>query len=171
MSEFQIIFFNGMLHMVTSECVIVAVDVEGKVWRTIDMPQTKDAPFDTEPGFIGLSHGRLYFTKTDDIVCEKLAIWVLEDYSSGEWTLKHTISYMHLVRMKYVQFDFGEFWVVSIHPQHNLIFCVFGHDKTLISYDMDSGNVRTIHDLGRSCRPNVIPYVPLFSESLANGKQ
>uniref|UniRef100_A0A0A8ZWZ1 Uncharacterized protein n=1 Tax=Arundo donax TaxID=35708 RepID=A0A0A8ZWZ1_ARUDO len=68
-------------------------------------------------------------------------------------------------------FGFHEFIVVSVHPERNMVFYVFGHDNRLMSYDMDSGEARMIRVLGRDCSEHFIPYVPLFSESLEDGHQ
>ncbi|KAL6847361.1 hypothetical protein ACP4OV_023214 [Aristida adscensionis] len=171
--ECRSVFLDGMLYSVADDTVIAAVDVEGKNWRIIEMPQSEDPNYYPGDGFIGLSQGRLYFANPDDVVTDKLAIWVLwvlEDSVRGKWTLKHTVSFMHLVGRKHVHFGFGEFIVISIHPERNLVFFVFGGDKTLMSYDMDSGNVRVIRVLGRNCEEPYLPYVHLLSESLADGK-
>ncbi|RLN30842.1 hypothetical protein C2845_PM05G16970 [Panicum miliaceum] len=140
----------------------------GKTWRAIDFPRCEDSPFyDGAAGFIDLSQGRLHLAIGGDVVEDKLAIWVLEDGDSGEWTLKHTVSFKHLVGKEHVDLGFREFIVVAIHPDHNLAFFVFGHDKkTLMSYDMDSGRVHIIHDLGDCGYELFLPYVPLFSKSL-----
>jgi hypothetical protein len=84
---------------------------------------------------------------------------------SDEWTLKHTVCYKHLVGRKYVHFGFHEFIVAAIHPDRNMVFFVFGRDeKTLMSYDMDSGRVHVIRNLGHidSDSEYFLPYVPLF---------
>ena len=168
--EFKSVFVNGVLYVIAIECVIGAVDVKGETWRIIDFPRSEDSPFhDTGPGFIDLSQGRLHLANDDDMVGDKLAIWVLEDKDTDEWTLKHTVYYKHLVGRKYVHFGFHEFIVVAIHPDRNMVFFVFGrHEKTLMSYDMDSGRVHVIRNLGHidSDSEYFLPYVPLFSKSL-----
>ncbi|XP_047056246.1 uncharacterized protein LOC124662453 [Lolium rigidum] len=55
--------------------------------------------------------GQLHFTcstdsESDDIICQEssdsdssnLLVWVLEDYSTEKWTLKHTVSHLRLFR-------------------------------------------------------------------------
>jgi hypothetical protein len=66
----------------------------------------------------------------------------------------------------YLQQDYD---IVAIHPERSMIFLVYGHDKVLMSYEMDSGKVQFIHDLGHRTDGPYIPYVPLYSESLADG--
>jgi F-box interacting protein len=145
------VFVNGVMH-VAFDGLVGAVDVEDKTWRAIDFPRCEDSPFfDDAAGFIDLSQGRLHLAIGGDVVGDKLAIWVLEDGDSGEWTLKHTVSFKHLVGKEYVDLGLREFVVVAIHPDRKMVFFVFGHDKkTLMSYDMDSGKVHIIHDLGDS---------------------
>uniref|UniRef100_A0A0A9AHJ6 Uncharacterized protein n=1 Tax=Arundo donax TaxID=35708 RepID=A0A0A9AHJ6_ARUDO len=53
--------------------------------------------------------------------------------------------------------------VVTIHPDHNLVFLVQHLDRKLISYDMDSKEVCDLCTLGHSYR-SITPYVPCFSE-------
>jgi hypothetical protein len=162
------VFANGVLYVVVVDivCVVGTVDVKGETWRIIDFPRCKDLPFDdsdTSPGFIDISQGRMHLANDDDIVGDKLAIWVLEDKDSDEWTLKHTICYKHLVGRKHVSDDFI---VVAIHPEHNMVFYVFVRERTLMSYDMDSGRVHAICNLGYTDFEHFLPYVPLFSKSL-----
>jgi hypothetical protein len=60
--------------------------------------------------------------------------------------------------------------VISIHPKHDAVFMVCGPEKALISYDMDSRELYFICQLGWDCTiTSYIPYVPLFSKSLADG--
>ena len=74
------IFLNGIVHLTTFDSSIVTVDSEGKIWREIRAPYLSAA--------IGLSQGCLHAWNVDDR-CQ-LFVWVLEDYASGKWTLKHT---------------------------------------------------------------------------------
>lgn len=168
--DLKSVFLDGMLYVIARESVVGSVDVEGKTWRIINFPRSKDSRFyDTGGGFIDLSQGRLHLANDDDMVGDKLAIWVLEDKDNEQWTLKHTVRYKHLVRRKHVHFGFHEFIVVAIHPDRNMVFFVFGLEKTLISYNMDSGKVSIIRNLGRTCNEHFLPYVPLFSNSLPDG--
>ncbi|TVU50142.1 hypothetical protein EJB05_01499, partial [Eragrostis curvula] len=171
-NEFKSVFVNGMLYMVATEAVIGAVDVEGKTWRIIDFPRSEDSTFlNTAPGYIDMSQGKLHLVTVDDITGNKQAVWVLEDLNSEEWTLKHTVSFTHLVGQQFVLFGFFEYNVVAVHPDRNMVFFIFDEDKTLISYDMDSGKVCVIRKLGRDCSESYcIPYVPLLSESMADGQ-
>ena len=138
----------------------------GETWRIINFPPLKDPPWHgTGSGFIDLSQGRLHLANNDDMASGKLAI----RGDSNEWTLKHRVSYKHLVGMEYVFFGSHEFFIVAIHPDCNMVFFVFGRDeKTLMSYDMDSGSVHVIRNLGHidSDSEYFLPYVPLFSKSL-----
>ncbi|TVU20781.1 hypothetical protein EJB05_30377, partial [Eragrostis curvula] len=167
---FNSVFVQGMLYVVATS-VIGAVDMEGRTWRIIDFPKSEKSPIlGTDPGFIHLSQGKLHLANRDDTTRDKLVIWVLEDSNSEKWTLKHTVSFIRLVRKYHVRFGFDEFIVVAIHPDRNMVFFVFGRGKKLMSYDMDSREVHMISHLGQNCY-GYLPYVPLFSESLADGQQ
>ncbi|KAF8646323.1 hypothetical protein HU200_065899 [Digitaria exilis] len=173
-TDFKSVFLDGVLYVSAIgdiEFVIGAVDVEGETWRIIKIPRSKCSLFsETSPAFIDLSQGQLHLANVDDMVGDKLAIYVREDKDSVEWTLKHTVSFEHLVGTKNVIFGFLQFIVVAIHPDHNMVFFVFGlHEKTLRSYDMDSGKVYIIRNLGRCGNEHFLPYVPLFSKTLPDG--
>ncbi|CAN6351815.1 unnamed protein product [Urochloa humidicola] len=169
--DFKSVFLDGVLYVIATQCVIGAVDVKGETWRIIEFPRSEGSPFyDTAAGFLDLSQGRLHLANDDDMVGDKLAIWVLEDKDSEEWTLKHTVLFKHLAGRKQFGFGISDITVVSIHPDRNMVFYVFGrYEKTLMSYDMDSRKVSIIRDLGRPCNGHFLPYVPLFSNSLPDG--
>ncbi|CAN6329157.1 unnamed protein product [Urochloa humidicola] len=167
--DLKSVFIDGVLYVIARQSMIGSVDVEGKTWRIINFPHSKDSSFfnATRVGFIDMSQGRLHLVSGH--VGDKLAIWVLEDKDSEEWTLKHTVSYQHLVRTKHVLFGFHEFIVVAIHPDRNMVFFAFGIERTLMSYDMDSQKVNIIGELGRTYSKHFLPYVPWFSNSLPDG--
>ncbi|XP_047060761.1 F-box protein At5g07610-like [Lolium rigidum] len=153
------VFLRGTLYLSAFYGLVVAVDFEGNNWRFIHTPAYRE---DTPDG-IYLSQGQLYFTHEGD---SELSIWVLE----GEnWTLKQSVSCLQLFGELYSLI--GKYYkVISIHPEHNVVFMVSGPDKALISYDMDSRELCFICELGWDCTiTSYIPYVPLFSKSLADG--
>lgn len=165
--ESSAVFFNGMLHLAPIEPEIVAVDPEGKTWRSTPKPpnDADSGLMGTRPGFICRSQGRLYFLNTDEYDALKLCVWALEDYGGEEWILKHTV----ITRELFGKWDLGiplKYSVIVIHPHCNVIFFAEGTNKTLMSYEMDTGKVCTIHDLGYDCQIPCLPYIPLFSESL-----
>ncbi|KAG2650252.1 F-box protein At5g07610-like [Panicum virgatum] len=166
------IFFNGMLHLVTYEEVVAAVDVEAKTWRIIPMPYDDEYyPFTIDEAFIDLAQGNLYLATN---ISDNLTIWVLEDYGSEEsedWTLKHRVRYRRKFQLDVINSDNG-CGLVSIYPEGNAIFCVDGDDKMLMSYQMDSkqSTLPVAHVLGHDCQGPYLPYVPNFLESLADGQ-
>lgn len=156
------VFLNGFLHSVTT-CDIVAVDMEGKKWRKIPMPDP-----DGDIGIIHQTQGRLCAFNVDPNDILELSIWFLEDYDTDNWILKHTVSSINLFGRKKYQLDF-DYQVIAVHPECNLIFFVYGWHNTLMAYEMDRKEVRVIRKLGHeSCLP-YLPYVPMFSESLPDG--
>ena len=93
----------------------------------------------------------------------ELFIWVLQDYDTEEWVLKHSVPFLQLFgTSRNVSND--DYNVVAIHPDHNMIFFVQHWDRKLKSYDMDSKEVCTLCTLGVGCQ-NILPYVPYFTES------
>ncbi|CAN6197129.1 unnamed protein product [Urochloa humidicola] len=156
--------FNGMVHLKLDDVyerrsIIVAVDGEGKTSRIIRW--TEERGF---PDFVGQSHGHLYCISGDiddsDMVTE-LSIWVLEDYHTEEWVLKHSVSILQLFGKTSCRFDSYE--VVTIHPDRDLVFFVEYGDRKLMSYEMGSNEVCDVCTLGRGygC---MAPYLPYFSD-------
>ncbi|KAK8459075.1 hypothetical protein SEVIR_2G069001v4 [Setaria viridis] len=105
-------------------------------------------------------------TGVDDkqgVIYGLLLIWVLEDYDTQRWVLKHTISLLKLFGKK-VSFQMdSDYSVVTIHPDRNLVFFVQHWNQKLISYDMDSREVCDICTLPHGYE-SITPYVPYFSE-------
>uniref|UniRef100_A0A0E0KZ37 F-box domain-containing protein n=1 Tax=Oryza punctata TaxID=4537 RepID=A0A0E0KZ37_ORYPU len=169
LDDWRSVIFKGMLHLITMDDVVAVVDVEGNTWRTIPVPQTfVDPYYGVDDGFIDMSQGCLYFVNTDHDDLYKLSVWVLEDYCSDKWTLKHTVSHLHLFGTNKQHFGY-DYKVVSIHPDRNIIFLVSLNDGILMSYEMDYREVHYICDLEHIATLNYLPYVPLYSESLADG--
>uniref|UniRef100_A0A0E0KZ39 F-box domain-containing protein n=1 Tax=Oryza punctata TaxID=4537 RepID=A0A0E0KZ39_ORYPU len=170
LGESNSVFLDSVLHLITLEYVVAAVDVEGNTWRTIPMPQSLAEPFNgIAEGFIGLSRGSLYFVNTDHDEPYKVSVWVLEDYSSEQWIWKHTVSHLHLFRTKKLLFGM-DYKVVSVHPERDIIFLVLPHSKILMSYELDSREAQFICGIGGSSEWLLyLPYVPFYSESLAGG--
>uniref|UniRef100_A0A0E0I1N5 F-box domain-containing protein n=1 Tax=Oryza nivara TaxID=4536 RepID=A0A0E0I1N5_ORYNI len=158
------VFLNGFLHSVTPADEIVAVDMEGKKWRKIPMLDP-----DGDIGIIHQTQGRMCAFNVDPNDIFKLSIWFLEDYDTDNWILKHTVSSMKLFGGKKYQLDY-DYQVIAVHPECNLIFFVYGWHNTLMAYEMDRKEVRAIRKLGHESRQPYLPYVPMFSESLADGR-
>ena len=110
----------------------------------------------------------------------KHSIWILEDYGTDNWTLKHTVTMRILFGRINIRFGFPNFVdediVIIVHPEWNLIFFA-REDGTIITYDMDRISVCVIPTrvfrYGRctikkefTYRPYYLPYVPLFLDSL-----
>ncbi|XP_020164406.3 F-box protein At5g07610 [Aegilops tauschii subsp. strangulata] len=169
-------FLNGILNLAAYNNLIVAVDVEGDNWSLVHIP--KPPYYADDINGIFPSQGQLYFANSPaDSDGSELSIWVLDDFIKGKWTLKHNVSHLQLFGTKYSSYA-NDYSVISMHPEHSLIFIVAGHDKTLMSYDMDSRQLRFICQLGSECTAELPacgdktlfhPHVPLFSESLADG--
>uniref|UniRef100_J3MLL9 F-box protein At3g26010-like beta-propeller domain-containing protein n=1 Tax=Oryza brachyantha TaxID=4533 RepID=J3MLL9_ORYBR len=159
--ERRSVFLNGFLHSVTY-VEIVAVDMEAKKWRIIPLPDV-----DGETAVIHQSQGRL--CAFIDLPETKLSVWVLEEYGTNNWILKHIISTSSLFGGKNYRIDV-DYHVIAAHPECNLIFLVYGSSNVLMAYQMDLKKVRAIGILGHDLYLPYLPYVPLFSELLTNGR-
>ncbi|CAL4923341.1 unnamed protein product [Urochloa decumbens] len=166
------VFINGFLNVfepgffkqnvfAPADQHVLAGDTEGNTWRTIRVPPGH------HDGLIGQSQGRLYYLNVLEEHDFKLTVFVLEDYSSDEWIFKHSVMASELLG---TSFDLIQYYYpIAFHPECHLIYFVSYVDNTIRCYDMDHRKVHVIHNMG--CKLDrwecCLPYVPLFSESLA----
>lgn len=100
------------------------------------------------PGSICQSEGKLYYLSQYNTVPISLSIWLLEDYSKDEWTLKHSVTNELLYEKINSKYKSSEFcYVVIVHLDCNLIYYIT-RDYTLMAYDMDHKESRVIQALG-----------------------
>ncbi|KAF7105532.1 hypothetical protein CFC21_106330 [Triticum aestivum] len=160
------IFVGGMLYLMGSlerndgQHLLLGVDMEGKVWKTISLP------YGRRFGTIGSLQGCLHYVIAsfdDNNQISWLELWCLQDCDSKELVLKHTASYNKLMSMTR-----KEYMPVEIHPDCDTIFLVSCRGDTLVAYDMRHQKVGHILNLEKSNIQQFLPYVPLFSESLAD---
>ncbi|CAN6222509.1 unnamed protein product [Urochloa humidicola] len=160
-------FVTGMLHLVvypiSKGYLIAAVDLEGKTCRIITWPDQR-----TFLPFVCQSQGRLHCAgglverEGDCLKWAGLSIWVLEDYDTEEWVLKHRVSFLELFGQMNPLDSFSSA-VLAIHPDRYLIFILQNSNQKLISYDMDSKELHAFHTLGHNFE-SCTPYVPNFLE-------
>lgn len=72
--------------------------------------------------FIGQFQGHLHHVNNRKSDASKLSIWMLEDYSGGEWIFKYNISTSQLFGSKTFLLE-RDYILIAIHPECNLIFC------------------------------------------------
>jgi hypothetical protein len=159
------VFLNGVLYLSSYEDFVIAVDLEGNC-RFIRIPMPHPSP---DVHNVYLSQGQLHLVYEGD---SALSIWVLEDISSDKWILKHKYSQLQLFGKEYSSFVW-KYEVVSIHPERNVIIiaCTSRDSqlpKTLVSYEMDSGERCFICQQVCMVAATYFPFVPLFSELLAD---
>jgi hypothetical protein len=77
----------------------------------------------------------------------QLSIWILEDYATNKWTLKHTVSALKVFGMTNIQFGYvdyeSDYTTITDHPEWNLIFFI-RQERRFIAYDMDHRKVHAI---------------------------
>ena len=66
----------------------------------------------------------------------QLFVWVLEDYGSGKWTLKHTANVLGLFG-RYSRKDDESYKMLAIHPDCNSFFLTDGKMTVLYNMDID----------------------------------
>uniref|UniRef100_A0ACD5W3A7 Uncharacterized protein n=1 Tax=Avena sativa TaxID=4498 RepID=A0ACD5W3A7_AVESA len=152
----ECVFLNGTMHLTTYDFSVATVDTKGKIWRKIEIPRS--------PGYtiasIGHSQGRLCAWRIDDDHDCQLYVWVLEDYDSGKWTLKHTVNVLELFG-RHCRKGTESYTMFAIHPECNLFFLTDGEEMT-VSYDMDSQKVQVISTSKEFLYG--LPYTPCFAE-------
>uniref|UniRef100_A0ACD6A6P8 Uncharacterized protein n=1 Tax=Avena sativa TaxID=4498 RepID=A0ACD6A6P8_AVESA len=170
-----IFFFNGTLHFSAYYCwqdsfdsegnridlLIPTLDTDSGAWRTIQMPAKAKGFIE----FIGQSQGRLHVMQLDHDNDGRISVWVLQDYASGQWTLKHSLSIFELLGRPCRKP--GEVYcLVSIHPERSLLFLAGGvkPEETLMSYDMDNNKLNVICSLEEYDMRTFHPYTPCFAE-------
>jgi hypothetical protein len=153
------VFLNGALHFICSESTIGALDMETKKWRYIQLPPGGDFIF------LGQSQGCLLYMNKEVDNQNKLSFWALEDYASGAWNLKHTVSTTPLSGSK--DFTTVSYPMIAVHPECNRIFFLSHQENKLMAYNMDQSDACCICVLGPKCHYQFMPYIPCFSESLA----
>lgn len=90
----------------------------------------------------------------------QLYVWVLEDYASGTWTLKHTVKDLELFGRECYK-DEECFTMFAIHPDRNLVYLTDEEEMT-VSYDMDSQKVQVMCSAKElACG---VQYTPCFTE-------
>jgi hypothetical protein len=82
-SKSRSVFLNGFMHILEYS-MIVAIDMEGKTWRTIHKPDGAEI-------FIHQAQGHLCVCSADFRNRSRLLVWILEDYGTDNWSLKHVV--------------------------------------------------------------------------------
>ncbi|XP_047057597.1 uncharacterized protein LOC124664029 [Lolium rigidum] len=116
-------------------------------------------------GFIQHSQGRLHYASfADEVKDDRLVVYVLEDYGSKEWVLKHTVKISDMFGSERCVNDYNvAFDWIAIHPECNVIFFTVGFDTPFMCYNMDSERTRMLCTLENG-HSSYLPYVPMYSE-------
>ena len=155
---------------------ILVVDMEGETGRKIPRSHGSE-------GSIHQAQGHLCVCTILGCDMPKLNIWILEDYGTNKWTLKHTISTLDMFTETNIEFGYWDVdqYYSMVHPEWNLLLYIgVGEENHIAAHKMDNRKVHVITTHYRvflkcsvlpqiNCRPYYLPYVPLFSklESLA----
>ena len=139
-SKSRSVFLNSFMHMLEYS-TIVAVDMEGKTWRTICKPRGAKMS-------IHQAQSQLCVCGTDFHNMSWLLVWKLKDYGTNNWRLKYVVDTKELFGHMNIKIGFElcdeEYRVIIVYLEWNFIFLV-GKDRTLIAYGMDCTKVHVIH--------------------------
>uniref|UniRef100_R7W579 Uncharacterized protein n=2 Tax=Aegilops tauschii TaxID=37682 RepID=R7W579_AEGTA len=142
------VYFNGLLYFLTYEYVLVTMDLEAKELKEIELPDAGGSTF----FLLGQSQGCLWYVAKDEDE-NKISFWTLED---GAWSFNHS----------FPGSDCRD--PVAFHPDCNTFFFTIGLENRLMSYDIDRGKARCLFVLGSGHFDWFRPYVPCFSDTLAD---
>ncbi|KAF7111124.1 hypothetical protein CFC21_111170 [Triticum aestivum] len=156
------VFLNGYLHFQVDghdfSRYLAVVDTDGETWMNFSVPGG------LLNGFIQHSQGRLHyanFQRDEHGGVFRLVVYVLENYQSKEWTLKHSVETSYILGRTDYCID-GFDWI-AIHPECNLIFFTIGQELKLMCYNMDRRQLKVICNL-EGVTPPYLSYVPLYAE-------
>ena len=109
-------YLNGSLHIMEySQCYpqILDVDIERETWRKIPCSRGSSPS-------IHQAQGHLCVCTVRGQNMSKLLIWILEDYGTNEWTLKHIGSTLNVFGWTDTQFGFldcdADYTTIAVHP-------------------------------------------------------
>uniref|UniRef100_A0ACD5XZ32 Uncharacterized protein n=1 Tax=Avena sativa TaxID=4498 RepID=A0ACD5XZ32_AVESA len=159
------VFLDGSLHLATDRSSIITVDMDGESLREFRRPYSG-------PGYIGQSQGRLHAIQIvqrnddDDDDCCLLMVWVLQDYATGHWNLKHAANILELLGRQICKQVEEVYTLIAIHPERDLIFFIDEVEERLMSYDIDSQKLHVVYNKGEYYLLPYHPYTPCFAEWL-----
>ncbi|EMS50188.1 hypothetical protein TRIUR3_04869 [Triticum urartu] len=142
---------------------------EVTLWASFRAPTTPMCCWQwTWLGKCGRPSGCLHYALASDndnnnIHVSEIKLWCLKDCDRKELVLKRTASID-----KFTGMTMKNYRVIGIHPDCDTIFSVPCGGHTLVAYDMQHQKVGCILDLEKNSTQRFLPYVPLFSESLAD---
>ncbi|KAF7046508.1 hypothetical protein CFC21_055533 [Triticum aestivum] len=160
------VFVGGLLYVmgnhnyIIDDYVLLGVDMEGKVCKTISVPYGRGF------GMIGSSQVCLHYaipSFDDNKQISRIELWCLQDCDSKELVLKHTARFNELMSL-----TAKKHMIVGIHPDCDTIFLLSRGHGTLVAYDMQHKQVGCIFKLEKNSTQRYLAYVPLFTESLAD---
>jgi hypothetical protein len=101
--------------------------MQGKTWRKICRPRGEAISIHEDQGQLCVCTASM-FRKY------QLSFWVLEDYGSDNWTLKHTVTTLKIFGRNNIEFGYNvfnaDYTMIAVHLEWNLIFLVGENKKT-----------------------------------------
>jgi len=105
------VFLNGFMHWLELSQIVV-VDMQGKTWRKIRRPHG-------EAISIHEAQDQLCVCTASMFRKYQLSFWVLEDYGTDNWTLKHTVTMLEIFGWDNIQFGYDvcdvDYRVIAVH--------------------------------------------------------
>uniref|UniRef100_K4A2Y2 F-box associated domain-containing protein n=1 Tax=Setaria italica TaxID=4555 RepID=K4A2Y2_SETIT len=120
--------------------------------------------------YFGESQGHLHYMTQEIVEAHerkyKLSIWVLQDYDTKEWVLKHTVDTHKVFGEDSCVGSTSEFEVVDIHQDCNVVFLTPPLRGKLVAYGMSNKEVSVIATFDdQKLLSGTARYVPCFWKS------
>ncbi|KAH7665392.1 F-box associated interaction domain-containing protein [Dioscorea alata] len=145
------VYLNGIIHIVASKRHMVAIDLDSMVCRRIEMPVITPL---IRNALLGNLTGSLHYADKRN---KEMNVWMLKDYESGEWVLKHS-----------VVFEVG-FNVMAFHPEMDIVFLRMFNNK-IMSYKMSNGELKEVCKLMHRSMRGFFVFSPFFGEDVLENK-
>ncbi|KAM3193922.1 hypothetical protein ACQJBY_070525 [Aegilops geniculata] len=157
--QFQVVTQVRIYSSKTDVSGLAIVDAQGLKWRTVPLPA------DSFSGFIGKSHGHLFYIDSDTSLTT-ISVYTLTG-DIYNWDVCHQDDdciYWKLHKCSNVIPNKESLEVIGVHPHANLIFIAHSNNQVL-AYDLDRQESTVVCHLGHTYHTfmQFFPYVPLLS--------
>ncbi|KAM3193279.1 hypothetical protein ACQJBY_070083 [Aegilops geniculata] len=157
--QFQVVTQVRIYSSKTDVSGLAIVDAQGLKWRTVPLPA------DSFSGFIGKSHGHLFYIDSDTSLTT-ISVYTLTG-DIYNWDVCHQDDdciYWKLYKCSNVIPNKESLEVIGVHPHANLIFIAHSNNQVL-AYDLDRQESTVVCHLGHTYHTfmQFFPYVPLLS--------
>ncbi|XP_017701568.1 F-box protein At5g07610-like [Phoenix dactylifera] len=152
----QATFFDGIFYVTNGLKQVLGVDLEGKVCRRIDLPESGRIEC------LGRSGGSLHYMRQNK---GEIKVWMLKDYRHVEWVLKHCISIRAMLHIHGIP-ESQDVHALEFHPDVDVVFLRIG--RKIFSYHLNHGRLEEVGDLYHIYGKRCVVYSPRLSKGFGD---